>query len=126
MRRTRSKGDPDPGWERITWDEALDNIAIRLNQIKAEYGAESLAVARCAPDGSAMWDVNPWVTRLAWAFGTPNNIATTHICQWHRDNASAYTYGQPGTAGTAGRPEFERAGCILIWGNDPSQSNTVY
>ena len=118
MRRTRPKGDSDPGWERITWDEALDNIAMKLNQIKAEHGAESLAVARCAPDGSAMWDVNPWVTRLAWAFGTPNNIATTHICQWHRDNASAYTYGQPGTAGTAGRPEFERAGCILIWGND--------
>jgi anaerobic selenocysteine-containing dehydrogenase len=24
MRRTRPKGDPDPGWRRITWDEALD------------------------------------------------------------------------------------------------------
>ena len=24
MRRTRPKGNPDPGWERLTWDEALD------------------------------------------------------------------------------------------------------
>ena len=24
LRRTRPKGDPDPGWERIGWDEALE------------------------------------------------------------------------------------------------------
>src|SRR5262245_27596639 len=24
LRRTRPKGDPDPGWQRIGWDEALD------------------------------------------------------------------------------------------------------
>src|SRR3954462_12608384 len=27
LRRTRPKGDPDPGWERIGWEEALDLIA---------------------------------------------------------------------------------------------------
>ncbi len=24
LRRTRPKGDPDPGWQRISWDEALE------------------------------------------------------------------------------------------------------
>src|SRR5439155_4859565 len=24
LRRTRPKGDPDPGWVRISWDEALE------------------------------------------------------------------------------------------------------
>ena len=24
VRRTHPKGDPDPGWRRISWDEALD------------------------------------------------------------------------------------------------------
>jgi len=114
MRRTRPKGDPNPGWERITWDEALDTVATKLNQIKATWGAEAVATARCGPAGSPMSEVNPWLNRLAHAFGTPNNIATTHICQWHRDNGSAYTYGKPGTMGTAGRAEFERASCILI------------
>src|SRR5512145_2886867 len=23
LKRTRAKGDPDPGWQRISWDEAL-------------------------------------------------------------------------------------------------------
>ena len=27
LRRTRPKGAPDPGWQRVSWDEALDDIA---------------------------------------------------------------------------------------------------
>ena len=27
LRRTRPKGDPDPGWERISWNEALELTA---------------------------------------------------------------------------------------------------
>ncbi len=119
MRRTRPKGDSDPGWERITWNEALDTIAARLNQIKAKWGAEAVALARCGPGGSPMSEVQGWTARLAHAFGSPNTIATTHICQWHRDNCSAYTYGKPGTRGTIGQAEFEQASCILLWGNNP-------
>ena len=32
MRRTRPKGDPDPGWQRISWDEALDLTATTLRR----------------------------------------------------------------------------------------------
>jgi len=118
MRRTRPKGDPDPGWERITWDEALDTITTRLNEIKAESGPEAVVFARSGPAGSPMGELGPWVIRLANAFGSPNNIATTHICQWHRDGGSAYTYGIIGRWGSIGRAEFERSACILIWGNN--------
>ncbi len=31
-------------WERISWDQALDEIAAKLAKIKAEHGAESLAL----------------------------------------------------------------------------------
>ena len=116
VRRTRPKGDPDPGWERITWDEALNTIAARLNKIKAEFGPEAVATTRAGPGGSALSEVWPWLRRFAYAFGTPNNISTTHICQWHRDNCSSFTYGMPISRDTAGKAEFERAGCILIWG----------
>ena len=30
LKRTRPKGDPDPGWQRISWDEALDLTASTL------------------------------------------------------------------------------------------------
>ena len=33
LRRTRPKGDPDPGWERISWHEALDLTAAAMRRI---------------------------------------------------------------------------------------------
>ena len=30
LRRTTPKGSTDPGWQRISWDEALDTVADRL------------------------------------------------------------------------------------------------
>ncbi|MBU2498207.1 MAG: molybdopterin-dependent oxidoreductase [Proteobacteria bacterium] len=118
MRRTRPKGDPDPGWERITWEEALDTVSSSLNEIKNTFGPEAIAVARCGPAGSPMGELGLWVTRFANALGTPNNLATTHICQWHRDCGSAYTYGNIGRMHSAGRAEFERSACILVWGSN--------
>jgi anaerobic selenocysteine-containing dehydrogenase len=118
MKRTKPKGSPDPGWQRISWDEALDTIATKLNEIREKFGPEAVAFTRAGPGGSPMAELAPWVVRLAHAFGSPNNIGTTNICQWHRDNASAYTYASPGIVGAAGRAEFERARCILIWGNN--------
>ena len=121
MRRTRPKGDPDPGWERISWDEALDTIATRLNEIKAKWGPEALVISRCGIGGAPIRDFYPWLKRLTCAFGTPNMISTTHICQWHRDNGSAYTYG--GIWRTMGEPDFPKAACILIWGHNPHANN---
>ncbi|MEE8413116.1 MAG: molybdopterin-dependent oxidoreductase, partial [Dehalococcoidales bacterium] len=118
VRRTNPKGDPDPGWERISWDEALSTIADKLNEIKEEFGPEAVAFTRAGPGGSPMNELSPWVNRLAHAFGTPNNIGTTNLCQWHRDNCSVYTYAHPGSMQAAGMAEFERSACILIWGNN--------
>ncbi|UCE34963.1 MAG: molybdopterin-dependent oxidoreductase, partial [Deltaproteobacteria bacterium] len=118
MRRTKPKGDPDPGWKRISWDKALDTVAENINAISANYGPEAIAVARSGPAGSPMGEVGLWVTRFANALGTPNNIATTHICQWHRDCASSYTYGNIGRMHSAGRAELERSACMLIWGSN--------
>jgi hypothetical protein len=38
MVRTRPKGEADPGWVRIAWDEALTIATSRLLDIKARYG----------------------------------------------------------------------------------------
>ena len=42
MVRTRPKGEADPGWKRIAWDEALELTTSRLLDIKARWGAESV------------------------------------------------------------------------------------
>ncbi|HLZ72689.1 MAG TPA: molybdopterin-dependent oxidoreductase [Dehalococcoidia bacterium] len=115
--RTRPKGDPDPGWQRLTWDEALTLAATRLLEIKARYGPEAVAVSVATPSGSAAHDFNRWAWRLASAFGSPNLMATTHICQWHRDYGASYTYG----VGTP-PPDFEQTRCLLLWGFNPQVS----
>src|SRR5213592_572862 len=46
LRRTRPKGDPDPGWERVSWDEALDDIAKRLLSIHERHGSQSIALGK--------------------------------------------------------------------------------
>ena len=43
LKRTRPKGEPYPGWERISWDDALDTIAWKLNEIKNTHGAHTVA-----------------------------------------------------------------------------------
>src|SRR5512133_3001946 len=37
LRRTRPKGDADPGWVPISWDEALDLTVAALQRIKAQH-----------------------------------------------------------------------------------------
>ena len=112
--RTRPKDDPDPGWARISWDEALALTASRLLEIKARHGPEAVAFPIATPAGSAAVDFMPWAWRLANAFGSPNVVTNTHICQWHRDWGATYTYG----VGTP-PPDYEHARCILLWGFNP-------
>ena len=118
MKRTNPKGASDPGWVRISWDEALAEASRRLLQIKEQSGAESVAFSRPAPGGSHAADWTPWSIRLANCFGSPNFITTTHVCQWARDAGSAYTYG----VGLP-TPHFEEAKAILIWGHNPAVSH---
>jgi len=117
MRRTRPKGDPDPGWRRITWDEALNETAKAMRRIAGENGPEAVAFAVTTPSGTAISDAGAWVDRLINAFGSPNNCNATEICAWHRNYARAFTTGT-----AIGTPDYERAGCILLWGHNPSTS----
>jgi anaerobic selenocysteine-containing dehydrogenase len=117
LRRTRPKGHPDPGWRRISWDEALDETAAALRRIAAESGPEAVAFGVTTSSGTALSDAQPWVDRLINAFGSPNNCNSWEICAWHRQFARAFTTG----AGI-GTPDYGAAGCILLWGHNPGAS----
>ena len=51
LKRTRPKGDPDPGWKRISWDEAMQTVTQKLNEIKRKDGAHAVAFNRPGPSG---------------------------------------------------------------------------
>src|SRR6202023_895715 len=61
LRRTRPKGDPDPGWQRISWDQALDETAAAMRGIAAESGPEAVAFGVTTSSGTALSDAQPWV-----------------------------------------------------------------
>lgn len=118
LKRTRPKGDPDPGWQRISWDEALDQTAARLRTIAEEHGPESVVFSVASPSTSASDDSVVWIQRLMNAFGSPNLCAAMELCGWGRFQATTYTFG----ASVPGHymPDLEHAGCILFWGYNPN------
>jgi anaerobic selenocysteine-containing dehydrogenase len=117
LRRTRPKGDPDPGWVEIGWDEALDWTAAQMRRVAAEHGPEAVAFGVTTPSGTALSDGFSWIVRLLRLFGSPNMVWGNELCAWHRDVGTAYTFGAD-----IGVPDFARAGCVLLWGHNPSTS----
>ena len=118
MKRTRPKGDADPGWQRISWDEALDLTATRLREIAETHGPESVVFSVVSPSTSASDDSVVWIQRLMNAYGSPNLCVSMELCGWGRYLATQYTFGAsvPG----AFMPDLENAGCILFWGYNPN------
>ena len=56
LKRTNPKGADDPGWVRVSWDEALDDTALHMRRIAGQHGAEAVAFALATPSGTAMSD----------------------------------------------------------------------
>ena len=126
LKRTRPKGDPDPGWQRIGWDEALDLCATRLRSIAERHGPAGVVFTAVSPSTSAIADSVHWIQRLMRAFGSPNFCASMELCGWGRTFATRYTFGVGnGVTGTT-MPDLERAGCILFWGYNPSLARLAH
>lgn len=124
LKRTRPKGDPDPGWQRISWDEALTVTAERLRHLADAHGPESVVFSAVSPSTSASADAQVWMERLKNAFGSPNFCVAMELCGWGRYLATAYTFGAsvPGNY----MPDLERAGCILFWGYNPNLARIAH
>lgn len=116
MRRIGPRGAAT-GWQQISWDEALDEIAAAMRSAAASAGPESVAVSVTTPSGTAISDSFAWIHRLARSFGTPNVVFATENCNWHKDFSPQYTFGSG-----IGMPELEHTGCLLLWGTNPSTS----
>ena len=126
LKRTRPKGDPDPGWQRISWDEALDLTAARLLQLAERHGPESVVFSMVSASTSAIADSAHWIQRLMRAFGSPNFCGSMELCGWGRTYATRYVYGiGMGVSGTP-MPDLENAGCILFWGYSPTSSRLAH
>jgi len=129
LRRTRPKGDSDPGWEEISWDTALDQIADAMRRTARQYGPEAVAFSQSSTSTTAIADSSPFVRRLMNAFGTPNMVWAMDLCGWGRGFATRYVYGVGSVAtGSAGgaMPDIANTGCLILWGYNPSFSRITH
>lgn len=107
-------------WKRVSWDEALDYIATKMNAIKKEHGAEAVAFAR----GTGINNTHI-VSRLANLFGTPNVTAIAYFCYGPRVAVSKVTANGTFTNwDTTPVPDFySHPKCIVQWGSQKRTSN---
>src|SRR5574341_1209634 len=120
LRRTRPKGDADPGWQRTSWDEALDAIAERLGAIRQRYGPQAVALVKGTPSGTSVDDAERWLGRFLYSFGSPNWVSTTQVCNWHRDTGFSYTFGV-----NLPTPDLAHSNAFLLWGHNPSSTSLI-
>jgi anaerobic selenocysteine-containing dehydrogenase len=122
LRRTRPKGDPNPGWERIGWDEALNLTADAIRRVAEQYGPQAIAFTLSSGSTTAIGDAAGFIHRLSNALGTPNSGITMDLCGWGRAFATRYTYGvgSVGIASGGAMPDIAHSGCLILWGYNPS------
>ncbi|WP_417067624.1 molybdopterin-dependent oxidoreductase [Gordonibacter pamelaeae] len=129
LRRAGERGENK--WERITWEEALDEIAdwIHENLDEAGFGRESIFVNH----GTGR-NISSWVPFLGGAcLGTPNIGAigfSGYSCYLPRTCGTAAGIGDfpivdasEGHADRYANPEWERPDVVVVWGCEPLRSN---
>ncbi len=107
LRRVGRRGEGK--WLRVSWEEALEDIAHRLLEIKERYGAEAVVFAH-----GTNREYLHMVYRLAHAFGSPNITSPGYVCYYPRVAASIITCGGLPIADYEGNPR-----CIMVWGCNP-------
>ena len=94
-------------WEVISWDEALDAIAGKFNELKKTFGAESVAFGLGEPKGLEF----AFAQRLATAFGTPTVVTPGWCCGIPKGMGAAFTYGAGAVCDDSATPAL-----IVTWG----------
>jgi anaerobic selenocysteine-containing dehydrogenase len=107
IRRVGQRGEGK--WKRISWNEAFNITAKRLNETKQKHGSEAVFMAH----GYAKAFIDTHLVRLANAFGTPNVVNSDNVCHLPRMLASELTFGF--------FPEEDMdnfPACIIAWGTN--------
>ena len=103
----------DNGWERITWDEALDTVVGKFKEVIKEHGPESIVIGQ----GTGR-DYESHLYRFANLLGTPNVLTAGHMCYVSRVAATLITCGNLPICDYKAEPK-----CIVMWACNPQWTN---
>ncbi len=88
LRRVGERGSGR--WERVTWDYALDDIALRLSAVTEQYGPEGFAVS------ASPWNLqsdNGVGRRFMNLLGNPNWMSGVALCAGNTGAINRMVYG---------------------------------
>ncbi|SEA30062.1 Anaerobic selenocysteine-containing dehydrogenase [Desulfuromusa kysingii] len=112
LKRVGERGSGE--WERVSWGDALDDIAARLTKLKEDFGAETLATSIGGPH-SVYWPLH----RFLNLFGSPNNLGIGQICWNPAIWINSLTFGWP----LENELDPESTQCAIVWGMNPAESD---
>ena len=96
-------------WVEVTWDEALDFIAGKMQKIKSQYGPEAMALFSHGIGGN-------FVKHMFKAYGSPNIAAPSFAqCRGPRDVGFRLTFGED--VSSPERTDIRNARCIVLLGS---------
>jgi anaerobic selenocysteine-containing dehydrogenase len=101
-------------WEQISWDEALNMMAERLQQVKEANGPEAVWFHKGSGHDLCGGDLRVYLHRLSNLFGTPNISCPFFICNGPR------TFNMFLTTGGIPAPDVANTNCALLWGINPT------
>lgn len=99
----------------IAWEQALDEIAVKLNRLKEKYGPQVLAFF-CGSIGVENLEMATLVHLLRSGLGSPNFFSVESICYRMRIRTRQMTFGRYPT-------EEADANLYLLWGHNPDESD---
>ena len=114
LRRAGERGEGR--WQRISWDEALDEMAQKFLAVRAEHGPLALAGAV----SNATCNRGVMVALLMRAMGSPNWLMNQDLCGGCRALSDRIT----GLAITGGE-DIDATACALVVGRNPQAADPV-
>jgi formate dehydrogenase alpha subunit len=108
-------------FEEVSWEEALELIATRFNQIKEKYGSKALGgygSAKCTNEDNYIFQ-----KFIRVVFGNNNLDYCTRLC--HASTVTAMLKSLGSGAGSNSIEDFAKADCLLITGNNMIETHPV-
>jgi len=102
-------------WQRISWDDALGEIADKLRRLRDEFGPQVLSIFS-GSIGVENLEMMELAQRFKGAFGSPNFISVEGICYRMRIRARQITFGKYPV-------EEMDTKFYVLWGHNPEQSD---
>ena len=103
------------GFEEVSWDRALDEIAEKLTRLKKEFGPQVFGFF-CGSIGVENLEMSTLVHLVRSGFGSPNFFSVESICYRMRIRTRQMTFGRYPT-------EEPDSNLYILWGHNPDQSD---